>query len=129
MKRVTAILFLFLYLTSFSGVAVNTSYCCGRVTSVKVKFAVLMRSSFQPHQESCCNLTAHFYKVNDAQQAAAYNLLSDVPAITLPVLLPVKSLAAFSGYVEPLRTPFRYDSSPDLRRAVSLFTLYDSYLI
>lgn len=129
MKKFVSILFLFLYLTSFSGVAVNTSYCCGKIISVKVSLTDVLANEFPGHWGNCCNQTAHFYKVHEAQQASNFNLSLKEPVLVLPVLLPVNTLAVYTDPAVPAERSFPYNSPPGSNRTIPLFTLYDSYLI
>ncbi len=129
MKKFVSILFFFLYLTSFSGVAVNTSYCCGKIISVKVSLTDVLAHEMPNQWGNCCNQTAHFYKVHEAQQASNFKVSLKEPVLVLPVLFPVNALAVYTDPAVPAERSFPYNSPPDLNGIIPLFTLYDSYLI
>lgn len=87
MKKLVAILMLFIYTLGVSGVGVASYFCCGRLAAVHIGYAV----SALPGQGSangvqgCCGNTTHFYKVHDAQQQSVNDIRLNTPLMQTPL--------------------------------------------
>jgi len=79
MKKVVAILLLFVYAASIAGFGIKTFYCCSKLRSVSA-ILLLDRSSgnaADKNDDGCCNTKYSFFKIKDNHKAAS--------ALTVPV--------------------------------------------
>ncbi len=88
MKKLLAISMLLIYTLGTTGVAVASHFCCGRLAAVHIEYAL----SSSPNQASgqgmqgCCGDMTHFYKVQDAQQAAVNDISLNAPLVQTPLI-------------------------------------------
>ncbi len=70
MHQFTTLLFLFFYLLSTSGVAVNVHYCAGKISSVSLAFESKKNCGCDSKKtnRNCCKDKKHFYKVEDSHK-------------------------------------------------------------
>lgn len=130
MKKLLVIPLLLFYLICMSGVSVNSFYCCGRLSSVRISFEGAYGSlSSKTTKRDCCNNITHFYKVNAAQQPSIQNYhfktpVLQIPASQIPGIDLLTSLLAQNakGNVHILH-------SPPLLTTLPLFIRNDSFLI
>jgi len=73
MKKVIAILLLFVYATSIAGIGLKTFYCCNKLKSISP--VILLDKSIARDKSrndgGCCDTKYSFFKVKDNHKAAA----------------------------------------------------------
>jgi len=81
MKRSALVLLTAIYLLSCVGIGVNRFYCCGKLTSVKLTYAVADYAD----KGNCCKHDVKSFKVKDTHVNATSFALSELSAAILPV--------------------------------------------
>ena len=81
MKRSALIVLTAIYLLSCVGFGVNRFYCCGKLTSVKLTYAVADHSD----KDNCCKNDVKSFKVKDTHVNSVSFALSELSAAILPV--------------------------------------------
>lgn len=89
MKKIVAILLLFVYATSIAGIGLKTFYCCNKLRSISPVMLLDKSNANDKSQNDggCCNTKYSFFKVKDNHKAAAgltapvqpvFNILFDI---------------------------------------------------
>ncbi|MBD1366537.1 hypothetical protein IDJ77_22170 [Mucilaginibacter sp. ZT4R22] len=100
MKRSTLILLTAIYLLSVVGIGVNRFYCCGKLTSIELTYAVTDHTD----KDNCCKNDVKSFKVKDTHVNSTSFALSDLSPVILPslstwnVTIPVNEQIATIGY-------------------------------
>ncbi len=130
MKRLLVIPLLLFYLTGMSGISVNSFYCCGRLSSVKIAFEGAYNShTSKSAKKGCCDNITHFYKVNDAQQISTQNFSFQAPVLQIH-FLPAAAIDFIAhSFAKAAKTNSRVLHSPPLSTTLPLFILNESFLI
>jgi hypothetical protein len=91
-KKASVILLIIIYAAAAFGVGVSSFYCCGKLKSLQISFAV--GKSDKPHGgnevgDNCCKTTHTFFKVRDSHMAGVngVTMASPVTGLILPVPL------------------------------------------
>ena len=122
MKRSALILLTAIYLLSMVGIGISRFYCCGKLTSVKLTYAVTDHSD----KDNCCKNDVKSFKVKDTHVNATSFALSDLSAAILPAdyqwasITVITSPANYNGY---------QTNAPPGSMAVPIYTLNCAYRI
>ncbi|MEO7215199.1 hypothetical protein [Mucilaginibacter sp.] len=80
MKRSALILLTAIYLLSCVGIGVNRFYCCGKLASVKLTYAIADHTD----KDNCCKNDVKSFKVKDTHVNAASFALVNLSPVILP---------------------------------------------
>ncbi len=81
MRKLLAVLMLFIYTLGVSGVGVASYFCCGRLAAVHIgyAFSALPGHGSTDGMQGCCGNTTHFFKIHDAQQQSVNDIRFNTP--------------------------------------------------
>jgi hypothetical protein len=84
-KRTTLLLLTAIYLLSLVGIGFNRVYCCGKLTSVTLTYAMPDNAGNKTAQkDNCCKHEKRSFKVNDSHVAANSFVFDELSAAIIP---------------------------------------------
>ena len=123
MKKVIAIVLLFVYAASIMGVGTKAFYCCNKLKSVSAIF-LMDKSSGNDSGKSdgdCCKTKYSFFKVKDNHEAASVS--------TMPAPQPVLTLLSHFSNLVISDCLYRTIHIPHLSNAPPLLDSRPSYIL
>ena len=87
MKRTALILLTAIYLLSCLGMSVNSSYCCGKLASVKLSYGATDNNKKAAAKRNCCRNEKHGFKVKDNHISITPFSLSHPTLALIPSLI------------------------------------------
>ena len=122
MKKIVAILLLFVYATSIAGIGIKSFYCCNKLKSIS---PVMLLDKSNANDKSrneggCCNTTYSFFKVKDNHKAASGLSAPVQPVFT--ILFDICSPPVYSSVYGNTQVDHRSNAPP-------LFNSRPSYIV
>ena len=127
MKRTALILLTAIYLLSLVGIGVNRFYCCGKLASITLTYAMPDNNPKEKGaNDNCCKHEKQSFKVKDSHFSAATSAL-DHPA---PVLIPSFVMPFHEPALTQVQTKIVYNSNaPPGHSDTPAYTLNCTYRI
>ena len=128
MKKATAILFLFIFLISNSGMAVSVHYCGGKIKAVKFLFGDKhpCNCGKKPMKPGCCKDKTTILKAND-ELAKVNSIALKCPLVEFTGIIPAQIVVMPSAHLKYSISPFYHP--PPCKPKIPIYLLDRVFLI